>query len=129
MLTQPIKANKLLENIMDIQTRPLSDKNYIEVVLNGRLDMQSSEAVKSKLHQVIGMDYGVAVVDLTEVYFIDSSGLSALVSGLRAAREHEKDIVLVGLNKQAEMVFKLTMLDRVFALYPSTQAALTTLLH
>ena len=64
------------------------------------------------------------VCDLTEVGFLDSSGLSALVSGLKAARERGGFLKLAGLNEQVAKIFKLTMLDRVFELHPSVEAAL-----
>ena len=105
---------------MDIQTKKLEGaQESVEVILQGRLDIQGSEAVKTTLHQIVASSAAVAVVNLNEVHFIDSAGLSALVSGLRRAKENEKDIVLVGLNKQAKMIFQLTMLDRIFTIHPS----------
>jgi len=113
---------------MDIQTKPLNDPlKGVQIILKGRLDIQSSEAVKNQLQQVIHTSAAVAIVTLDQVHFIDSAGLSALVSGLRLAREQDKDIVLVGLTKQAEMVFKLTMLDRIFSIYPTLDNALASL--
>lgn len=113
---------------MEIQTKTLDEvQKLVEVVLKGRLDLQSSEAVKTRLHEVIEATPASVVVNLEEVHFIDSAGLSALVSGLRFARERDKDIILAGLNKQAEMVFKLTMLDQIFTIYPSLENALENL--
>jgi len=113
---------------INIQTRSLNEaQDLIEVILKGRLDIQSSEAIRTQLHTVIKTEISRLIVNLEEVYFIDSAGLSALVSGLRVARENNKDIILVGLNKQAEMVFKLTMLDRVFIIHPTLERALEAL--
>ena len=86
--------------------------------------IQSSEAVKTCLHNAVDTTVTLILIDLEKVYFIDSAGLSALVSGLRVARENNKDIILAGLNKQAEMVFKLTMLDRIFVIHASVESAL-----
>lgn len=62
--------------------------------------------------------------DLTEVGFLDSTWLSALVSGLKGARERAEFLKLVGLDEQVEKILRLTMLDRVFELHPSVEAAL-----
>jgi len=62
------------------------------------------------------------------VSFIDSSGLAALVSGLRSARERKGDIVLSGVQSQAQTVFRLTMLDRVFAIHPTFEQAKQSLM-
>lgn len=58
---------------------------------------------------------------------MDSSGLSALVSGLRIARENNKELILVGLSRQAQIVFNLTMMDRIFVIHSSIEAALESL--
>jgi anti-anti-sigma factor len=113
---------------MDIQTRIVdSSRNVVVLTLTGRLDAYSSQTVKETLHQLIDGSAAVVVINLAEVYFIDSSGLSALVSGLRVAREKNKDILLAGLSKQAKMVFKLTMLDRIFTVYSTVEDALDQL--
>ena len=113
---------------MEIETKALNEsQDYVEVRLRGRLDLQSSDVIKTKLHQLVDTPISVTFMNLTEVNFIDSAGLSALVSGLRLARERDKDIILVGLNDQAKMIFKLTMLDRIFAIHPSMESALASL--
>jgi anti-anti-sigma factor len=91
------------------------------------LDIQSSDAVKTTLHDVVADSASMAFVNLNEVHFIDSAGLSALVSGLRRARENNKDIILFGLNKQAQMIFQLTMLDRIFTIHSSMESVLASL--
>ena len=61
---------------------------------------------------------------MAEVSFIDSSGLAALVSGLKAVRSAGGWLKLAAVSDQPRQVFKLTMLERVFEFYPSVQAAL-----
>ena len=88
-----------------------------ELQLQGRLDIRSSEGVRSALHEVISATPAKVVVNFQAVDFIDSAGLSALVSGLRVARERNKDLILIGLSKQTYKVFELTMLNRIFLIY------------
>jgi anti-sigma B factor antagonist len=57
------------------------------------------------------------------VSFIDSSGLASLVSGLKLARERGGWLRLAGVNEQVASIFKMTLLDRVFELYPNVDAA------
>lgn len=96
--------------------------------LNGRLDASNSEQVKTTLHQLLETDQIKIIVDLQAVPFIDSSGLAALVSGLRLAREKGGNIVLCGVQSQAQIVFRLTMLDRVFHIHPTAEDAKRSLL-
>ncbi len=109
---------------MDITTKSLDNNAIVEISFNGRIDIASKETVRDALKNAVDDARDIVVADLQHVPLIDSSGLSALVSGLRVAREQQKDIVLAGLNKHAQMVFSLTMMDRVFKIYPSVQDAL-----
>jgi anti-sigma B factor antagonist len=99
------------------------DPDITLIQLNGRLDAKSSERVKAALQALAEQDQAKIIIDLQGVPFIDSSGLAALVSGLRTVRERGGVIVLSGAQSQAQIVFRLTMLDRVFAIHPTYQAA------
>ena len=107
---------------MEISQQGL-DPDITLIQLNGRLDAISSERVKSALQLLADQDQAKIIIDLQGVPFIDSSGLAALVSGLRTVRERGGTIVLSGAQSQAQIVFRLTMLDRVFAIYPTYQVA------
>ena len=107
---------------MEISQQAL-DPDITLIQLNGRLDAKSSERVKAALQALADQDQAKIIIDLEGVPFIDSSGLAALVSGLRMVRERGGIIVLSGAQSQAQIVFRLTMLDRVFAIYPTYQAA------
>jgi anti-sigma B factor antagonist len=57
------------------------------------------------------------VFDLSELEFIDSTGIGALVSCLRQAHGSESEIKLCSLNKPVQAVFELVRLHRVFSIY------------
>jgi anti-sigma B factor antagonist len=108
---------------MEISQQAL-DSDITLIQLNGRLDAKSSERVKAALQALAEQqDQAKIIIDLQGVPFIDSSGLAALVSGLRTMRERGGVIVLSGAQSQAQIVFRLTMLDRVFAIHPTYQEA------
>ena len=92
--------------------------------VKGRLDAVVAPDLKSRLKGLVAGGHVRLIVDLEDVSFIDSSGLAALVSGFRAAREAGGTIKLAGLNEQTMMVFKLTRLDRVFEIHLDAAIAL-----
>ncbi len=112
---------------MNISYQPL-ETNIMLVRLNGRLDATASPNVKATLRTLLEKNHLNIIVDLEEVPFIDSSGLASLVSGLRLAREKGGNIVLSGLQSQTQIVFRLTMLDRVFPIHPTFDDAKRSLL-
>ncbi len=63
------------------------------------------------------------VVDLGGVSFIDSSGLSALVLGMKRCRENEGDLRLCRLQTPVRMIFELTRLHQAFEIHGDEGAA------
>jgi anti-sigma B factor antagonist len=106
----------------------LLDKDITLVQLSGRLDARTSPLVRSTLQNLLENEQLKIVVDLQEVPFIDSSGLAALVSGLRMARAKGGNVALSGAQSQAQIVFRLTMLDRVFPIHPTFEEAKQSLI-
>lgn len=107
---------------MEIIHRTL-ERDIVLVCLNGRLDATAHSAVKASLAPLAMKEHSKIIIDLQQVPFIDSSGLASLVSGLRLAREKGGNIALSGIQSQARTVFHLTMLDRIFSIHPTYEAA------
>lgn len=95
--------------------------------LEGRLDAISAQQAKEALQQAINEGRNRLVVDMQRVSFVDSAGLAALVSALKSSRRSGGNVVLAGIQPQVYTVFSLTMLDRVFGIYPDPQTALDQL--
>jgi anti-anti-sigma factor len=67
------------------------------------------------------------VIDLTDVPFIDSSGLSALLTASAEARDRGGVVALVIAQGEPPSIFRFRGVDRLLALYPSRDAALAGL--
>ena len=91
----------------------------------GRLDLLTAIEIRQRVAQVIAAGSCRLIVDLAEVSFIDSSGLAALISALKAARLAGGDLRIARLNDQARQLVELTSLDRVLRPYPTLEEALT----
>jgi anti-sigma B factor antagonist len=90
----------------------------------GRLDADTGPQLKLALQDLAADGILLIVVDLHQVDFMDSSGLSALVSGLRALRERDGSLHLCRPQPQPLTALKLTMLDRVFPIFATAEEAL-----
>ena len=64
------------------------------------------------------------IVDMTEVQFCDSSGLSALLIADRTMREHGGSVHLVHVHKKVLDLMKISQLDRVFTINSRVEDAL-----
>ena len=59
------------------------------------------------------------LVDLSQVEYIDSSGVASLVEGYQTAKKQSLKFGLVGVSDAAMSVLKLARLDKVFPIYDS----------
>lgn len=62
------------------------------------------------------------VLDLSQVQFIDSSGLGAIVASMKQLGSGRR-LDLAGLSPMVDKVFRLTRMDSVFTLYPTLEDA------
>ncbi|MGD1994558.1 MAG: STAS domain-containing protein [Anaerolineae bacterium] len=108
-------------------TERLLDRGPLVLALDGRLDTVSAPELRQRLRTLVAQGRTHIVIDLSGVPFISGSGLAALISGLKAAREAGGTIQLVGLKEQAQAAFAVTLLDRVFDSYPDVDSAVGAL--
>lgn len=99
------------------------------ILISAVLDKRIAEAVSGELKATLVAHFkqqqSTVVVDLTEVSFIDSSGLGALVAVLKSL--HGGDLVLCGLSGAVANMFKLTRMDKVFRIFPTADDAVQAL--
>jgi anti-sigma B factor antagonist len=92
--------------------------------LTGLLNAHTAPSLKEQIGALINEGNSQLVLDLSLVDFIDSSGLAALVSGMKRTRTVDGKLHLVGAKDNVLDVFKLTMLDKVFNFFPTLEAAI-----
>lgn len=92
-----------------------------EVIIapQGRIDRASAPALREQLHTEVQKGNALLVVDLSGVDLIDSAGLSALISGLKAARLAGGTLQIARPSRQVRSILKLTTLHRVLEHYES----------
>jgi anti-anti-sigma factor len=93
----------------------------------GRLDLLSAPDLRQRLAAEVAGGRPRLVVDLSETTFIDSSGLGALIGGLKATRLAGGDLLLACPNEQARVILELTTLDRVLRPHLTVEQALGAL--
>ena len=82
--------------------------------VNGEVDLYSSPELRKVILKTIPSADGDLAIDLSEVTYIDSSGVATLVEGLRSAREKGIGFTLVAPSRAVMQVLELARLDSVF---------------
>lgn len=96
------------------------------VAVNGEVDVYSAPELRDGLTELLQSGTSV-IVDLTDVGFLDSTGLGALVAARSTAAERGASLPLVCTHQRILKLFTITGLDRVFRIYPSVPEAVDDL--
>ena len=93
--------------------------------LSGDIDFANSPEVRqSVLREIREIRTSRVVVNLSQVRYIDSSGVASLIEGLKAARDLGSRFILIGLSTSAREVLQLSRLIKVFEIYDNEEQAL-----
>jgi anti-sigma B factor antagonist len=78
------------------------------ISVGGELDLASSPALEEELERVAQSDAQLVVVDLRNLEFMDSTGLSVLVRAHQRAEENNRRLGLVNGSQQVQRLLTLT---------------------
>jgi anti-anti-sigma factor len=99
---------------IDLQETP--DRVTV-VAPKGPLDVSSADALRQRMRELVESGVLQVVVDLDAVTFLDSSGLGAIIGGLKRFRQGGGDLRIAHPNQQVRMLLELTSLDKVLQPY------------
>ncbi len=110
---------------MEQKTHTSQDGQTVIVLApTGRLDITTAWQFRLKLQECISKLSPHIVVNLGQVSFIDSSGLTALVAGMRDADKVKGSFRICNVHPEARLVFEVTMMDSVFEIFETEDEAL-----
>jgi anti-sigma B factor antagonist len=92
--------------------------------LKGEIDLHVSPRIARSLAGVAAKRPAHIVIDLTEVTFVDSSGLAVLIHGMQDVQEYGGKFAIVGLQENIRPIFEIACLDQVFQIFPTIDDAL-----
>jgi len=99
-----------------------TDSYRIISILENRIDAAVAIKFKDAVRKESEGAPERVILDLTQVDFIDSSGLGAIVATMKLlAPEHALE--LAGLSSAVDKVFRLTRMDTIFSLFQTVDEA------
>jgi len=93
------------------------------VVLKGSLDVSKQMSLKADLAKISSDSDNDLVLNFTDVNFIDSSCLGALVSLTKEVRNCKGDIKISNVNDDVRSIFQITRLDKIFEIFDDVDSA------
>lgn len=107
---------------MEIEHEAIGEIDQVRFI--GRLTMDNAATAREQLKPIIEQGSGRLILDLQAVEFMDSSGLSVLITALKAARQKQGNVVLAQPRQEVQRLIELTRLHQVFKLFPDRDGAL-----
>jgi anti-sigma B factor antagonist len=108
---------------IDLVLESRTESGWGVLAVKGEVDLYTSPQLKDKVGEMIEQGHSRLVIDLTDVGFMDSSGLGVLVTALKRARERDGSLALVCPEGSVHKVLTITGLDRVFPIHQTVAEA------
>jgi anti-anti-sigma factor len=101
-----------------------TDDRTAVISVRGEIHLATAPEFSQRLNAVIAEGKTAVIVDLTEVGFIDSTGLSVLLNALRRITRSDGSLMLVCTNPTVLRLFQVTKMDTTFTILSSRDEAL-----
>ena len=107
---------------LSLATRTVADYTVLDV--GGEVDVYTAPRLRERLVELIDGGARKVVVDLSRVDFLDSTGLGALIGARRKTHAFMGSFAIVCTQERMLKLFRITSLDKVFAIRDSRSEAL-----
>ncbi|MCL5736651.1 MAG: STAS domain-containing protein [Actinobacteria bacterium] len=108
--------------LMDLHTTTLEDVPFLHV--RGEIDHGTCASLQTVLDELFDKGHTVVLLDLQEVSYIDSGGLSVLLGGVRGLRDRGW-LGVIGPNANVRRLLEIVglLVDRSFRVFEDQKVA------
>jgi anti-sigma B factor antagonist len=117
-----VSSGELPQLDASVTTTKVGEDAYV-LALQGELDLYSTPRLVAEL-EALAPDGAEVVLDLTDVTFIDSTALGAILLGARKLRQADGGIAIVSPGPTTTKLLTMVGIDRVVPVYETTERAL-----
>ena len=106
-----------------LETRATTVGGASAIAVTGELDIETASQLSDEVERAVWTTVGAFVLDLSELTFLDSSGIHALLRARALLGREDRPLVLVCPTGPARRVLDLASVLDMFVTYPSPEAA------
>ncbi|QFU23410.1 STAS domain-containing protein [Shewanella eurypsychrophilus] len=103
---------------------PLSLDNACLITLPKEMIMAQTPTMRAAIARQIETGSNKLVMDLHQVEYIDSSGLSILVSAHKLTQQRSGEVILLSPSAGVRALIELTRLHHIFTIFEDKDAAI-----
>ncbi|MBL1210869.1 STAS domain-containing protein [Geminocystis sp. GBBB08] len=87
----------------------------------GIFDTDNGTKLRQEITNSIAEGFETILIDFTDVSFMNSSGLGALVASYKTVKTAKANLSLCNLNDQLKIIFELTKMDQIFKIFDNPE--------
>ena len=107
---------------IEVKTEVLEEATIVKPI--GEIDLSRAPSLRHHLNEAQASKPGSLVIDLSEVPYMDSSGVATLVEAMQIARRNKSRIILCSMQERVKSIFEIARLDVVFTIVENREIAL-----
>ncbi len=88
--------------------------NFWDISLEGELDVSTADKLKEHLHTLVKKEIVDMKINLTNLDYIDSTGLGVMIGVLKELKISDKEIYIIDPKSNVKKIFTITGLDKIF---------------
>nr|WP_314276470.1 STAS domain-containing protein [uncultured Peptostreptococcus sp.] len=101
---------------LNIKSNYENNSNEWVFSLNGELDLSTANKLKDNLYKSVEEKLSDVVIDMTNLEYIDSTGIGVLVGLMKKLRTQGKDIKISNAKDNVKRIFKITGIDQIISM-------------
>ena len=98
---------------MNLKVDVREEGNTRVVYLNGEVDVYTASKLKEKIIPLAEESNKTLIVDLSDVNYIDSTGLGIFIGALKCTDKSGSSLKITGVNSRVQRLFEITGLSEV----------------
>lgn len=99
---------------ININSKLDSANSFWDINIEGELDVSTADKLKEYLHKLADEQVLDMKIDLSNLDYIDSTGLGVMIGVLKKLRSEEKEIYIINPKGNVKKIFTITGLDKIF---------------
>ncbi len=100
---------------MDITVNKVNNELVILKII-GRFNIEEVSRYESKIDEFIGLKTRYIALDMSEMKYIDSSGIGSLIKSMNMTKNEGLELILLDMEPEILNIFKLAYLDKFFTI-------------
>lgn len=109
--------------MLEVHTEQVSGATVVRP--DGEIDLGSAPELRNSLNSAQKQKPEKLIVDLSDVPYMDSSGVATLVEAMQMTRKQGGTLVLCCMQDKVRSIFEIARLDMVFTIVQSRDEALS----